>query len=327
MEPDRQAAASKAPAAERRSEMAASGTGDGRETVRLDQLDERYAELRMSRPGLVSALRRSIEREGLLHALLVNLERDGKLALLDGFKRLRALRELGHEQAEVRIVELDEPAARAAMLAYNTPHRGLCELEQAWVVRSLVRSCGLQQRQVAELLGRHRSWVCRRLALVERLDDVVQQDIRLGLVSATMARELSKLPRGNQAPVALAVRQHGLSSRQCGTLVEHALSCRGARALTALLRDPWRRLVKPSEREPAREQRLGQGAEAVRGRLVALERAARWLDESLTEHPLVGLSSEELGLLGPLALSASERCSQVLSALDERLLGPHMAAS
>jgi ParB-like chromosome segregation protein Spo0J len=327
MEPDRQAAASRAPATEHGSGKAALGSGDGDARVALEQLDERYAELRMSRPGLVSALRRSIEREGLLHALLVNLERDGKLALLDGFKRLRALRALGHEQAEVRIVELDDAAARAAMLAYNTPHRGLCELEQSWVVRSLVRGCGLQQRQVAELLGRHRSWVCRRLALVERLDDVVQQDIRLGLVSATMARELSKLPRGNQAPVALAVRQHGLSSRQCGALVEHALSCRGARALTALLRDPWRRLIQQAERAPARDPRLSQGAEAVRGRLVALERAARWLHESLTEHPLVGLSSDELELLGPLALSASERSSQALSALDELLLGQHTAAS
>jgi ParB/RepB/Spo0J family partition protein len=307
--------------------MAACGSGGADESVALEQLDERYAELRMSRPGLVAALRRSIEREGLLRALLVNLERDGKLAVLDGYKRLRALREIGHRQVEVRVVELDEPAARAAILAYNTPHRGLCELEQAWVVRSLVRGCGLQQRQVAELLGCHRSWVCRRLALVERLDDTVQQDVRLGLVNATMARELSKLPRGNQAPVALAIRQHGLSSRQCARLVEHALSCRGTRALTALLCDPWRRLVKERPREPAHDPRLGQGAAAVRQQLVALEEAARWLHESLTEHPVLSLSTEELGLLAPLGLSASERCGQAVTALDGLLLGQATAAS
>jgi hypothetical protein len=32
-----------------------------------------------------------------------------------------------------------------------------------------VREDGLSQLQVAELLERHKSWVCRRLALLERL--------------------------------------------------------------------------------------------------------------------------------------------------------------
>ncbi len=290
------------------------------EQVALGQLDERYAELRLSRPGIIAVVRRSIDRNGLLHPLLVNLESDGKLAVLDGLKRLRALRELDHQQAQVLVMHLDEAAARAAMMAYNAPHRGLCELEQAWVVQSLVRSCGLQQQQVAELLGHHKSWICRRLALAERLDEPVQQDIRLGLVSPSMARELTKLPRGNQAPVALAVRQHGLSYRQCATLVEHALSCRGDKTLTALLRNPWRRLVKEPAREPARDLRLGQGAEALRQRLVALERTARWMHESLQEHPLSSLAAEEIGVIGELAVSARQRCQQAVKRLDEFVL-------
>ena len=55
---------------------------------------------------------------------------------------------------------------------------------------------------------------------MERLDEQVQQDMRLGLVSVTIARELSRLPRGNQSPVAAAVQRHGLSTRQCAELVE-----------------------------------------------------------------------------------------------------------
>jgi ParB/RepB/Spo0J family partition protein len=316
MESDRHAAASNPPAAARCSPTGLSGPAGAYERVALEQLDERYAELRLSRPGLVAALRRSIERDGQLRPLLVNLEREGKLAVLDGLKRLRALRELGHPQAEVRVVELDEPAARAAMLAYNAPHGGLCELEQAWVVRSLVRGCGLQQRQVAELLDRHRSWICRRLALAERLDESVQQDVRLGLVSTTMARELARLPRGNQAPVALTARQQGLSCRQTATLVEHALGCRDARALDALLRDPWQRLASSQRPSPARDPRLGQEAEALRQRLLALERSARLLHESLPQAALSSLVPEELGVLGELAASTREHSQQAIGRLD-----------
>jgi len=296
-------------------ESAPGVTPTATESVALAQLCERYGELRLSRPGLVAALRRSIEREGLLRPLLVNLERDGKLAVLDGFKRLRALRELERQQTLVRVVQLDEAAARIALILYNAPHRGLCELEQAWVVRSLVRGCQLPQKRVAELLGRHKSWVCRRLALCEQLGDSLQQDMRLGLLSATMARELARLPRGNQAPVALAVQQHRLSCRQCAKLVEHALRCRDVRALDALLRDPWPRLVDKATSAPCRDPRLGEAAEALRRRLMALEHAAGWLHESLQQHPLVGLSPEELTVLGELATTARERCEQAVQRL------------
>ena len=46
----------------------------------------------------------------------------------------------------------------------------------------------MTQVEVAELLGRHKSWVCRRLALVEKLSNEAREDLRLGLLSTTAAR-------------------------------------------------------------------------------------------------------------------------------------------
>ena len=43
-------------------------------------------------------------------------------------------------------------------------------------MQALVREDGLSQVEAAELLGRHKSWVCRRLALLERLGDEAQAD-------------------------------------------------------------------------------------------------------------------------------------------------------
>jgi len=42
-------------------------------------------------------------------------------------------------------------------------------IEEAWIVHSLARDDSLSQQQMAKLFGRHKSWVSRRLALVERL--------------------------------------------------------------------------------------------------------------------------------------------------------------
>jgi integrase len=56
----------------------------------------------------------------------------------------------------------------------------------------------MTQAGIAKILDRHPSRVCRRLSLVERLCEEVTENLKLGLINMTMARELAKLSRGNQ---------------------------------------------------------------------------------------------------------------------------------
>jgi hypothetical protein len=72
----------------------------------------------------------------------------------------------------------------------NQGARRIHVLQEAWIIQALVREDGLSQLEVAELLGRHKTWVCRRLALLEKLALQVRQDLQLGLLSVTAAREL-----------------------------------------------------------------------------------------------------------------------------------------
>ena len=44
-------------------------------------------------------------------------------------------------------------------------------MEEALVVHSLFHEDTLSQIEIATLLGRHKSWVCRRIALIDRLCD------------------------------------------------------------------------------------------------------------------------------------------------------------
>jgi ParB-like chromosome segregation protein Spo0J len=145
---------------------------------------------------------------------------DGVVEIIDGFRRRRVAAMQGFPaRLCVRVIEVDEPSALAAMFSLRRPSMGLSELEESWVVRALVRQHGLAQVEVAQLLRRHQSWVSRRLMLVEALAEQVQMDVRLGLVSPTAAREVARLPRGIQQTVARIIARQGMSTRAAAKLV------------------------------------------------------------------------------------------------------------
>src|SRR5437762_1885373 len=79
---------------------------------------------------------------------------------------------------------------------------------------------GLSQVEAAQLLNKHKSWVCRRLALLERLGVEAQAELRLGLLSPGLARQLTRLPVGNQAAVLTAARQASLTMTEVQGVID-----------------------------------------------------------------------------------------------------------
>jgi hypothetical protein len=87
-------------------------------------------------------------------------------------------------------------------------------------VQALVRDDGLTQVEAAHLLGQHKSWVCRRLALLERLSVAVKEDLRLGLLGPALARQLVRLPAGNQEAVLALTRREALTAQEVSGVIE-----------------------------------------------------------------------------------------------------------
>jgi ParB/RepB/Spo0J family partition protein len=189
--------------------------------VALGELGEALASLRLCDASALEAMRRSLAQHGQLSALSLFCE-DGQLEILDGFKRVRAARALGMRTLRARIAEVDVVGAKLQLVALHE-RRGLTELEEAWLIRSLYREHGLSQPSIAARLGRHKSWVFRRLMLVETLDPAVQADVRLGLLTPRAATVVSRLPRGNQHDLAGLVIRRGLTVRQTELLVTELL--------------------------------------------------------------------------------------------------------
>lgn len=183
-------------------------------------------ELRLREPDALRKLDRSLRRHGQLEPLLVFAEA-GLLEVLDGFKRLHVARQLRWGELRVRVADVDRLQAKVLLLELHA-QRGLSALEEAWLVRSLYRAHSLTQGAIGARLGRHKSWVWRRLLLAEQLDAAVQVDVRLGLLTPRAALALVALPRGNQKAVADVVAHRALTTRQTELLVQDLVGCEPA---------------------------------------------------------------------------------------------------
>ena len=188
--------------------------------VTLSELGQRYRQYRLADPDAEEAMAGSLRRWGQLSPVVACV-RAGKFELIDGFKRFAAAGQIDQlTSLSVRVLEVDEPTAKAAILSLNRDQRPVRELEEAWVVQGLVRDDGMTQVEAAHLLGRHKSWICRRLALLEKLSVAVKEDLRLGLVGPSLARQLTRLPVGNQEALLALARRATLTMPEVSGVID-----------------------------------------------------------------------------------------------------------
>ncbi len=190
----------------------------------LDEIDLGFRHYRLQRTEADQAMLRSLQRYGQLSPVVV-CDVDGRMMLVDGFKRhASAVQIKGMDTLWARQLEADASTAKAAIYTLNALSGPVQALEEAWIVHALVREDGLSQPAVATLLGRHKSWVCRRLALLEKLAAPAREDLGLGLISPTVARQLTRLPAGNQTDVVESARRESLTAAEVRGVVDLLLA-------------------------------------------------------------------------------------------------------
>jgi ParB family transcriptional regulator, chromosome partitioning protein len=245
----------------------------------LQGLGERYRRYRLADAHAEEAMAQSLARWGQLAPVVV-CRREEQWQVVDGFKRLAAARVLDWPRLLVRRLETDdERTVKAAVYGLNRVGQHLQELEEAWLVQALVREDGLSQVETAELLGRHKSWVCRRLALLEKLSAEVRSDLEVGILPPSLARQLLRLPVGNQADVLAAARREALTALEVQGVVDLWLSAAGEMQRHHVLAQP-REALRLAQLRPCwqYDPRLSaQGNRTARQLSRLLEELARWL--------------------------------------------------
>lgn len=198
--------------------------------IALKDLGDKYQAYRFQDPKLEYGLKNSLSQHGQLSPIVVCRE-GSQYQVLDGFKRLRACQGLPlMTYLEAKVIRAEGGEGKAAMLRLNQERKGLSMVEEGLIIRAMCREEGLTQQAVASMVNHHASWVCRRLALSERLHDEVVAHMKLGLIKGSMGRELEKLPRGKQPLVLEPIERHRLNYRETAQLVAKLL---GEENLTA----------------------------------------------------------------------------------------------
>jgi len=290
----------------------------------LDRLGLAYRRYRLPDPEAEAAMTGSLRRYGQLAPLVVCPRHDA-YEVLDGFKRLAAARALGWSAVAARIWPADDRAAKAAIYGLNQTGRRTQEWEDAWIVHALVRDDGLTQVEVAELLGRHKSWVCRRLALVEKLADAARDDLCLGLLPATAARALVRLPAGNQPEVLAAFHRDELTAAELEGIVG-LLGAAAGRAQQEFILGQPRRALQQAHQETgwAYDPRLSRAGNRVARRLAAVLDGLGQMETWLHHQGRAGLTPCDRSVLRPGFARLAEAARGVAALTDDLIAEFHV---
>jgi len=136
--------------------------------LEFHQLDLRWEHLRVREPHRQRRLLASLAESGQQTPIVVVIAKDGnnRYLVIDGHKRIAALRRPGCDTVEATIWPMGE--AEALLLSRSqrmSPQES--ELEQGWLLSEMEQRFSYSPDELARRFDRSVSWVSRRLALVE----------------------------------------------------------------------------------------------------------------------------------------------------------------
>jgi ParB family chromosome partitioning protein len=190
--------------------------------LEFHQLELRYERLKVARPEPERRLLASLAEVGQQVPIVVVKEvGEGPFVVIDGYKRIRALRRLGRDTVGASCWPGKEAEALITTRLMQTAEPETA-LEQSWLLAELHERFGFSREELARRFGHSVSWVSRRLALVHELPEVIQEQVRRGEMGAHgAAKYLVPLARANR-PACLelvaALGSSRLSSRDLGIL-------------------------------------------------------------------------------------------------------------
>ena len=269
--------------------------------VRLDELGDHFRRYRLRVPQAVQAMAQSLRRWGQCAPIVATLRQE-RPQVLDGFTRWEAAQQVrGMTTLLVRLIEVDDQRAKAAIYGLNQTGRRPYELEEAWLVqawcartacpRSRWPSCWAGTR--AGSAGGWRSW---RSSAAE-----VRQDLEVGLLTPTAAREIARLPAGNQSEVLDVSRREALSSDELGGVVRLLLGAVTAEQKLFVLTKPREALGQAgaAPKEGWDPRLSARGNRVSKQMAVLLDRLA-WVENFLECRGWTSLVASDRLVLGPV---------------------------
>jgi ParB/RepB/Spo0J family partition protein len=285
--------------------------------LEFHQLDRHWEHLRVRHPARQRRLLASLAECGQQTPIVVVAEgQPERYVVIDGYKRIAALEQLGRDTVEAVVWPMSEAAA---VLLDRTLRLSEHEtaLEVGWLLQEMEQRFGYNLEELARRFDRSVTWVSRRLALVELLPEAVQKQVREGRIAAQVAMKFL-VPVARQSlegcqRMAAIFAQHHCDTREAGQL--YGAWRRGSAAIRKRILDDPALFFKTQRQEKAPP---GTGAELIRDLEMAIAIVNR------AHRRLAGAQAAELD--DQQRAAARQQIGQIrkqLQRMDEKLLPEH----
>jgi ParB family chromosome partitioning protein len=191
--------------------------------LEFHQLDRRWEHLRVREPRHQRRLLASLADTGQQTPIVVVAVSDHSdhYIVIDGYKRIAALQQLGRDTVEATVWAMSE--AEAVLLERSLRFsQQESALEQGWLLSEMEQRFHYSLEELARRFDRSMSWVSRRLALVDLLPEAIQQQVREGKIGAQVAMKylvpVARVSVKDCERMAAAFVQHRCGTRQAGQL-------------------------------------------------------------------------------------------------------------
>lgn len=190
----------------------------------LHLLELRYSHIRIQQPRRIRRLADSIACNSQLIPLNVVSGTEEKFILIDGYQRFAALQLLERDTAFVSVLEISEKEALLQVLV-KRGERPWEAIEEAGIIQELKRRFNCSLSEMGKMVGRDKSYIKRRLDLLESLPEGILRLVLSGALSTWAAsRVMVPLARANDADaakLAAHLEKEPLSTRQLKCFHEH----------------------------------------------------------------------------------------------------------
>src|SRR5260370_118133 len=286
--------------------------------LEFHQLELRYESLRSREPEREKRLLASLSERGQqVPIVVVAISEGASYAVIDGYKRVRALRRLRSDTVAATRWDVGESDALILDRQLRATGRDNV-LEEAWLLAELQQRFGLSAHELARRFDRGASWVSRRLGLVRSLPLEAQEQVRRGrIVPHGAMKYLLPLARANTEDCVrlVAALPRRLSSRELGRLYA-AWGSGDEPTGERLLNDP--ELFLRIEEEASRE--APTPSEALIEDLKVLGAVARRTERRLREGAARGLPTSRRRVAARLTSQARADFEVLLDALRKEQL-------
>jgi ParB/RepB/Spo0J family partition protein len=232
--------------------------------IEIAHLDLKYLHTRIRNIAAAGRMSESMERFGQISPVIVVPAEPFGFTLMDGYIRVAALKRCAKDTVKAQVWQCSEQEAMLQVLA-RTQDRKWEVFEQAVLIQELKIHFQLSHGQIAGYLGKAKSFVTRRLALLDSLDDETREHIRAGTLSVWSAtRVIVPLARANPQHAKIltdSLVKEAMSTREVATVFKHYRRSNRKTRMEIVSRPQLFLKVLEQQEAEAQGKQIGQGPE------------------------------------------------------------------